>query len=179
MIDSVHAKYLISYRPPRRVLDEYGYDVEFITKLSTSMFGSGEHHTAYFYRKLRPAPNSIINSTIDVTTAITSSVSNHTRKKDQGQPEDENLLITLPAVDRKIVMKKASKIDEEKELGTNSVRIEEITVYCDPLFRPAIELCCQAEINTFYDHVVGINEAYLNSSRPKRSTASTNKRLFL
>ena len=57
MSSSTHARYLVSYRPPRRVLHEYGYDVEPIGKLSTSMTGSGENHTAYFYKRLsRPAP---------------------------------------------------------------------------------------------------------------------------
>lgn len=49
---SVHATHLVSYRPPARVIDEYGYAVEFVDKLNTSMFGSGENHTAYFYKRI-------------------------------------------------------------------------------------------------------------------------------
>lgn len=49
---SVHARYLVSYRPPRRVIDEYGYLVRHIYSLNTSMFGSGENHMAYFYERL-------------------------------------------------------------------------------------------------------------------------------
>ena len=49
---SCHCRYLVSYRPPRRVIDEYGYSVEFVDKIMTSMTGSGEGHTAYFYRRL-------------------------------------------------------------------------------------------------------------------------------
>ena len=48
---SKHALYFVSYRPPRRVLDEYGYEVEFLESMSTSMHGSGEGHTAYFYKR--------------------------------------------------------------------------------------------------------------------------------
>lgn len=48
---STHAQYLISYRTPRRVLDEYGYEVEFIGKIGTTMTGSGEGHTCYFYKR--------------------------------------------------------------------------------------------------------------------------------
>jgi hypothetical protein len=44
---STHAQYLVSYRPPRRVMHEYGYDVEPIGKLSTSM--TGELHFEGFY----------------------------------------------------------------------------------------------------------------------------------
>lgn len=48
---SVHPRYLISYRPPRRVIHEYGYQVEHLHQMNTKMFGSGESHMAYFYRK--------------------------------------------------------------------------------------------------------------------------------
>lgn len=49
---SVHARYLISYRCPRRVIDEYGYKVRPICQINTSMFGSGENHMAYFYERI-------------------------------------------------------------------------------------------------------------------------------
>lgn len=52
----MHARYLISYRPPHRVIDEYGFNVELVTKHDTAMFGSGEHHMAYFYRRLGRFP---------------------------------------------------------------------------------------------------------------------------
>ena len=65
---SCYAEYFISYRPPHRVIDEYGYDVIFMDKINTSMHGdtsflvhkitspimipgSGENHTAYFYKR--------------------------------------------------------------------------------------------------------------------------------
>jgi hypothetical protein len=53
---SQYAECLVSYRPPRRVIEEYGYAVEFVTQLATSMHGSGEGHTAYFYRRTNNAP---------------------------------------------------------------------------------------------------------------------------
>lgn len=52
---SVHAEYLVSYRPPRRVINEYLYSVEFLESCPTSMHGSGEGHTAYFYKRI-PSP---------------------------------------------------------------------------------------------------------------------------
>lgn len=55
--NSTHARYLVSYRPPRRVINEYGYAVKELGKINTSMTGSGENHTAYFYQRInRPAP---------------------------------------------------------------------------------------------------------------------------
>ena len=48
---SVHARFLVSYRPPHRVIDEYGYAVELVEQLPTSMHGSGESHMAYVYRR--------------------------------------------------------------------------------------------------------------------------------
>ena len=37
--NSIHAKYLISYRPPHRVIHEYLYQVDFVTQISTAMHG--------------------------------------------------------------------------------------------------------------------------------------------
>lgn len=48
---SMYAQYLVSYRPPHRVIEEYGYEVEIVDQIPTSMHGSGESHTAYFYRR--------------------------------------------------------------------------------------------------------------------------------
>jgi hypothetical protein len=38
-IASVHAEYLVSYRQKNHVIDEYGFDVELVTQLSTNMHG--------------------------------------------------------------------------------------------------------------------------------------------
>eukprot|EP01038_Epipyxis_sp_PR26KG_P004321 gene4321-6122_t len=51
---STHARYLISYRPPNRVINEYLYEVEAAGHMITSMHGSGEGHTAYFYKRIMP-----------------------------------------------------------------------------------------------------------------------------
>lgn len=48
---SVHCEYLISYRPPHRIMNEYGYLVTPVAQIPTSMHGSGEIHTAYFYKR--------------------------------------------------------------------------------------------------------------------------------
>lgn len=50
--ESIHSKYLISFRPEYRVVDEYGYNVKLITSVKTSMHGSKENHTAYIYKRL-------------------------------------------------------------------------------------------------------------------------------
>lgn len=56
MIDSLYAKCLVSYRPPRRVIEEYGYAVDFVDQVLCSMHGSGEGHTAYFYMRNNTPP---------------------------------------------------------------------------------------------------------------------------
>ena len=48
---SIYARFLVSYRPPNRVIDEYGYEVELVDQLPTAMHGSGESHMAYVYRR--------------------------------------------------------------------------------------------------------------------------------
>ena len=47
----MHAEFLVSYRPPYRVMEEYGYDVEPVCQQPTNMHGSGEVHTCYFYKR--------------------------------------------------------------------------------------------------------------------------------
>ena len=54
--NSHYAQYLVSYRPPRRVIEEYGYAVEIVDQISTSMHGSGEGHMAYFYKRINTPP---------------------------------------------------------------------------------------------------------------------------
>lgn len=54
--NSVHAECLVSYRPPRRVIKEYGYAVTFVDQVLCSMHGSGEGHTAYIYMRANKAP---------------------------------------------------------------------------------------------------------------------------
>jgi hypothetical protein len=38
--NSVHAECLVSYRPPRRVINEYGYAVTFVDQVLCSMHGT-------------------------------------------------------------------------------------------------------------------------------------------
>lgn len=75
---SVYATTLISYRPPRRVIHEYGYNVEFIAKLPTNMCGSGEVHTAYIYKRIGTIPKTPI-------------VPNQTILKVPGRPNFQNI----------------------------------------------------------------------------------------
>ncbi|TYZ65206.1 hypothetical protein PybrP1_003981 [[Pythium] brassicae (nom. inval.)] len=49
------AGYFVSFHAPRKVIDVYGFEVENLGRLATSMAGSSEGHTCYFYRRL-PGP---------------------------------------------------------------------------------------------------------------------------
>ncbi|KDO26937.1 hypothetical protein SPRG_07650 [Saprolegnia parasitica CBS 223.65] len=49
--ESASARYFISFHQPRKVLEQYGFEVDEIGRLGTSMAGSSEGHTVYFYRK--------------------------------------------------------------------------------------------------------------------------------
>lgn len=48
--------YLICYHGPRLIAERYGFEVELITQVQTSMHGSSEGHTAYFYKRSKPVP---------------------------------------------------------------------------------------------------------------------------
>ncbi|RLN73081.1 hypothetical protein BBJ28_00003788 [Nothophytophthora sp. Chile5] len=49
------AKYFASFHAPRKVLDMYGFSVENIGRVATSMAGSSEGHQCYFYRRVAPS----------------------------------------------------------------------------------------------------------------------------
>mmetsp|Transcript_48869 Transcript_48869/g.59113 ORF Transcript_48869/g.59113 Transcript_48869/m.59113 type:complete len:401 (+) Transcript_48869:82-1284(+) len=46
------SKYLICYHSPRIMIDRYGFEIELICKEATSMHGSSEGHTCYFYKRI-------------------------------------------------------------------------------------------------------------------------------
>ncbi|CAK4693454.1 hypothetical protein LEN26_006474 [Aphanomyces euteiches] len=48
---SKESKHFVSFHGPRKVVDQYGFKVEEIGRLTTSMAGSSEGHAVYFYRK--------------------------------------------------------------------------------------------------------------------------------
>jgi hypothetical protein len=45
------ARYFASFHPPRKVIEMYGFDVDNIGRVATSMAGSNEGHQCYFYRR--------------------------------------------------------------------------------------------------------------------------------
>jgi len=46
------APYLICYHSPHLVIDEYGFEVDFIIQFQTSLHGSGESRTGYIYKHI-------------------------------------------------------------------------------------------------------------------------------
>ena len=54
--------YLISFQPCRFIINAFKYHVKLITKKSTIMHGSNEHHTVYIYKRNKPA---IVNNGIE------------------------------------------------------------------------------------------------------------------
>ncbi|KAG6597957.1 uncharacterized protein IUM83_07747 [Phytophthora cinnamomi] len=52
MFNRSTAKYFASFHSPRKVVDTYGFSVENIGRVATSMAGSSEGHQCYFYRRV-------------------------------------------------------------------------------------------------------------------------------
>ncbi|KAG3033143.1 hypothetical protein JG687_00008938 [Phytophthora cactorum] len=52
MFNRSSAKYFASFHAPRKVVDMYGFSVENIGRVATSMAGSSEGHQCYFYRRV-------------------------------------------------------------------------------------------------------------------------------
>lgn len=53
---------LVSFQPPRRIIGQFFFAVELVDKVSTTMHGSSEGHTAYIYRAKRFKPSSSSSS---------------------------------------------------------------------------------------------------------------------
>jgi hypothetical protein len=49
---SITVKNLVSFKPPRDIIDKYGFSVRLVGGLTTSMAGSSETHKVYFYETL-------------------------------------------------------------------------------------------------------------------------------
>lgn len=52
MFNKSQAQYLICYHSPKRMIDDYGFDVELIVQTPTFMTGSLQRHTGYIYRHI-------------------------------------------------------------------------------------------------------------------------------
>ena len=65
MFNSSASPYLICYHSPRTIIDKYGFDVELITQMATSMHASGEGHMGYVYKRAGDAPRRADRSLCD------------------------------------------------------------------------------------------------------------------
>lgn len=145
LICSMHAEYLISFRPPDRVINLYGFKVEILDQISTSMFGkpkftlirredltfvnmlgSGESHTAYFYKRANSPPTTPSNSL------------------------------------KKLLLPPRSNFSEEA-----------LEVYCDNAFYDASKLAVELKKDALQQHVTDVVIQYQDSARPKRERKPT------
>jgi hypothetical protein len=58
---SYYAEFLISYENPKKVVDDYEYNVDLIGSLTVTMHGSHRRKTAYFYKR-KCMPSAIMPS---------------------------------------------------------------------------------------------------------------------
>lgn len=135
---SVHSKFLVSYRPPHRVIDEYLYEVELVDRVPTSMhgntsemiyyafsyvfshrLGSGEVHTAYIYKRTTKPPSITSNDNV----------------------------IRIP--------------------GREEFEEEEEDVACDPLFYPAIKTLLEG-VHGLHSYVQSVSKDHMAAGRPAR-----------
>ncbi|RHY32858.1 hypothetical protein DYB32_002163 [Aphanomyces invadans] len=64
--ESQESRYFVSFHGPRKVIEQYGFHVEEIGRLPTSMAGSSEGHAVYFYRKTTPCPSATRAEDIEI-----------------------------------------------------------------------------------------------------------------
>jgi len=53
MFNRSHSPYLICYHGPKLMVERYKFEVELVTQLTTSMYGSSENHMGYIYRRTK------------------------------------------------------------------------------------------------------------------------------
>lgn len=63
------ARYFASFHTPRKVIDDYGFDVENIGRVATSMAGSSEGHQCYFYRRIESSDHAKESTEVEDPTA--------------------------------------------------------------------------------------------------------------
>lgn len=52
MFNQSQSPWLICYHGPKLMVERYGFDVELIVQMQTTMFGSGEGHEGYLYKRV-------------------------------------------------------------------------------------------------------------------------------
>lgn len=164
-------QYLISYRRPLEIA-RYGYKVEFLTDISTSMSGSGESHKCYFYKK---------SENRDLSHSKKASTKKNGKKSKKVVVKSENT-DPNPASDS------ADAEDEDSEFISDLLNVEldtsilvniedkefKSTISCDPLFSEIIELSLDKKKLTEYCQQFVKN--YFAEGRPQRSCSKSPQR---
>ncbi|KAL3671588.1 hypothetical protein V7S43_003504 [Phytophthora oleae] len=70
MFNRSSAKYFASFHSPRKVMDTYGFSVENIGRVATSMAGSSEGHQCYFYRRVASTDEESDSESEDVSVSM-------------------------------------------------------------------------------------------------------------
>jgi hypothetical protein len=117
--ESIHAQYLVSYRPPRRVIEEYGYAVEFIDQCLTSMFGSSENHTAYFYKRINRKGKNTLKNVCD--SEIPANTVKITIPKRSGFAEDD-VQVACAACYKDAVLSAVGKVEKLQRYTEKTVK---------------------------------------------------------
>jgi len=186
----VHAEYLISYRPPRRVQNEYGYQVEFLTSCGTSMFGSGEGHTAYFYKKIpveaiqaTPLPSDNEDDESDnesVENKESTSNKNSKQKKNSKKKQETKKSTRQTRSSKQTPATSTAATDDAQDVFAQPKLIlskregldaEDVEVYCDPLFLEAARLAVALDVTALKEHAKKMVDDHLNSGRSTRRRA--------
>ena len=84
---SANSRYLMCFKKPRIIVDKYEFQVEEIGRVRTSMSGSGEGNTCFFYRKL--------NTTTAAAATATSTEKNSSKKKSSKKKETKDKTATF------------------------------------------------------------------------------------
>ena len=57
MYNKSQSPWLICYHAPKLMVERYGFNVELLVQTQTSMYGSGENHMGYLYKRIKGIDN--------------------------------------------------------------------------------------------------------------------------
>ena len=57
MYNKSQSPWLICYHAPKLMVERYGFNVELLVQTQTSMYGSGENHMGYLYKRIKGINN--------------------------------------------------------------------------------------------------------------------------
>ena len=151
------AEWMVCYHGPKIMIDRYGFDLDFMFQVATSMHGSGEGHTGYFYRR----------KNMDELIA-----------KADAAAAKKNVITPVSGMESMKVKDKTPNAKKKLNVAAEiNAPVEPPVVIvprkCDPMFQSAYDLVTKGGRKEMIKWVGGELEKFESSGRPVRDRKKT------